>query len=449
MKKFTNKAVTKLQAVILIVIIVVVAVSGAAIYTINSPTAATVIKIGWPDPLTGALASFGEPDSWIAQKVTDYVNNQNGGVYISSLGKKLPIQIIVKNTESDINKAAQVANDLINKDHVDLMVVGHTAEVVVPVSEECEKYGVPCIALDCPVLSWLHGAPYTWSYLGFWAEPDAAAVFVGMWDQVKDQTNTKVAGIWSNDTDGKTIQECVSHIAAQKGYTYTDLGLVSYGTTDYSSYITTCKENDINILTGGMSPPDFAVFWKQCADMGYTPKVATVARAILFPSSVEALGDDLAAGLSCENWWSAYHPFNSSLTGWSAQELCMMWEEESGKQWTAPMGYALGLFDIAVDAITRAGSLDKTAIRDAIANTDLDTIVGPINFKTPLTADQAARYEAWPQLAQYKDHYCITPVVGMQWVKGTTNPWEPQIVYQWEYQKIPKTANMTLMPGSD
>ena len=49
-----------------------------------------------------------------------------------------------------------------------------------------------------------------------------------------------------------------------------------------------------------------------------------------------------------------------------------------------PAGYAYASLEIAVDALTRAGSLDPEAIRDALAATDLDTIVGPIKYDKEL-----------------------------------------------------------------
>ena len=49
------------------------------------------------------------------------------------------------------------------------------------------------------------------------------------------------------------------------------------------------------------------------APAGLPPKVASVGKALLFPSAVEALGKD-GAGMSTELWWSPFHPYRSSLT---------------------------------------------------------------------------------------------------------------------------------------
>ena len=405
------------------------------------------IKIGWPVPITGPIAAFGEPDPWIAEEIEAFVN-EDGGIYLEEYDKKIPIEILVKDTQSDEDFASTVATDLITKDEIDLMVVLHTPGTTVPVCAVSERNEVPTIALDTPVLAWLSGAPYEWSFLGFWTEPDVAEIFLGMWDLVRDQTNEVAGGLWSDDPDGETFRAASIDLAEAAGYTFVDKGLAPYFTDDFATYIEDWKTSNVELLTGNFIPPDFATLWTQCYELGYVPKVCTIGRSILFPPAVEALGGSLALGLTTEVWWSEFHPYKSSLTGQTAPELCDAWEEESGKQWTQPLGYSHAAFEIAMDVLTRAGSLDKVKIRDAIAETDLDTIVGPINFKKPLTSEEKARYETnYQPLIEHADHYSITPVVGGQWVEGTEWPWEIEIVFNWKYDNIPETADMILIPS--
>jgi branched-chain amino acid transport system substrate-binding protein len=127
-------------------------------------------------------------------------------------------------------------------------------------------------------------------------------------------------------------------------------------------------------------------------------------------------------GLSTEVWWSIYHPFKSSLTGESSEALCKAWMAETGKEWTQPIGFKHAGYEIAVDALKRAQTLDKEKIRQAIADTNLNTIVGPIKYN--------------------KDHYSRTPLVGGQWSKGTKFPWKLNIVFNGAHKNIPVTGKM-------
>ena len=55
------------------------------------------------------------------------------------------------------------------------------------------------------------------------------------------------------------------------------------------------------------------------------------------------------------------------------------YETATKKQWTQPIGFVHALFEVAIDSLKRAKDVgEKAAIRDAIAATDLATIVGPI-----------------------------------------------------------------------
>jgi len=121
----------------------------------------------------------------------------------------------------------------------------------------------------------------------------------------------------------------------------------------------------------------------------------------LFPSSVEALGTN-GEGLSTEVWWTPSHPFKSSLTGQSTRELATAYENDVKKQWSQPLGFSHALFEIAFDALKRTKDLNSAAaIRDAVASTNLDTIVGPIKWGSGPVKNVAK-----------------TPLVGGQWRKG-------------------------------
>jgi branched-chain amino acid transport system substrate-binding protein len=277
------------------------------------------------------------------------------------------------------------------------------------------------------------------------AEPDYAVLFFDLFDSAGNKTNKIVAMINADDPDGRAFAESIRAVANVRGYTLIDSGLVPYGTAEFSSYIYQWKSAGADILTGNMLATDFAALWRQCNELGYKPKIVAMSRALLFPSWVEAIGGELPNGLITYTWWSPHHPYTSSITGQTTSKLAEAWEAYSGKQWTPSLGPTHAALEVAIDAIKRAGSLDKAKIRDALAKTNLNTITGLVNFKEPLTAQQQARYQPFPELAQYKDHFFVQKQVAIQWVKGTKWPWEMQVIYNWESPEIPETAEMFLL----
>jgi branched-chain amino acid transport system substrate-binding protein len=319
------------------------------------------ILIGRPNPSTGPLADFGAPTPWVDDRALAKIN-ADGGIFIEKLGKKLPVKVKIVDTESNPTKAAELASRLILQDKVDLMVAFHTPDTVNPVSSICERFKMPCITLDSPLEPWLDGGPYKWAFHAFWSvEKDILPTYVGMWDQVP--TNKVVGVLMANDPDGVAWSAIFKKALAPKGYKFIDLGRFPYGTQDFSSFINAWKKEKVEIILGITIPPDFATAWRQCRRFGFTPKIATIGKAILFPSAVGALGGDLPEGLSCEVWWSPHHPFKSSLENISAGELCADWMTDTRQEWTQPIGYKYAGYEIAANVLSRSKSLDKDVIR--------------------------------------------------------------------------------------
>ncbi|MBW1996825.1 MAG: ABC transporter substrate-binding protein [Deltaproteobacteria bacterium] len=382
------------------------------------------VLIGRPNPATGAIAAFGEGTPWVDDRVLDEINRK-GGVYIQEYGKKVPIKVKIVDTQSDPTKAAEVASRLILHDKIDLMLVYHTPATVNPVTSVCERYKVPSISLDNPIEMWLTGGPYHWAFHAFWlVVEDGFPAYTGMWEQL--QTNKIVGLIAGNDTDGISFAEGSHKLLPPLGYKVVDPGRFPLGNQDFSSVIDTLKKEKVDILFGNMIPPDFATAWRQCHRMGFKPKIATIGRATLFPKAVEAIGFDLPLGLSTEIWWSPYHPFKSSIAGYSCKKLCDDWSEASGKQWTQTLGFKYAGYEIAYDVLKRAQTLDREKLRRAIAATDLDTMVGHIKYNDK--------------------NYARTPLVAGQWVKGKRFPWDLMICYNGKHKNIPTQGRLFPIP---
>jgi branched-chain amino acid transport system substrate-binding protein len=379
------------------------------------------ILIGHPSSLTGPLAGLGEPTKWVTERALKAIN-KNGGIYVKKAGKKLPVQVKIVDTESDPGKSAEVASRLILHDKIDLMLVMYTPDVVNPVTAICERSEMPCVALGAPVEAWLTGGPYKWSYEAFWTVDTLTDLFIGIWELEAGRTNKVVGGLWPNDADGTAWAKIMPQKLKPKGYKVIDPGRFPYFTKDFTSQINLFKEGKVDILTGTLISPDWTTAWRQCHTNGFFPKIATIAKALLFPSALEALGSDIAQGLTTEVWWSRYHPYKSSLTGEMPRGLCDAWEKETGRQWTPSIGFKHGGYEMAFDVLKRAQSLEKNALRESIANMNLDTIIGHIQFN--------------------EKHYCETPLVGGQWVKGKKWPWELELIYSGKHPEIRPTAKM-------
>jgi len=153
------------------------------------------LKIGYVSPQTGPLAPFGEADRFTIQQMRTVLKN---GIVIG--GKPYPVSSLVKDSQSNPNRAGEVANDLILKDKVDIMLVSGTPETANPVSDVCEINETPCVSTVVPWQPWFFGRKgdpkkgFRFTYHFFWGLEDVIAVYTGMWQSV--QTNRSVGGLF-------------------------------------------------------------------------------------------------------------------------------------------------------------------------------------------------------------------------------------------------------------
>ncbi|MEO1746660.1 MAG: ABC transporter substrate-binding protein [Pseudomonadota bacterium] len=403
----------------------------AAASTLPMPAIAqgAKIRLGYVSPQSGPLAAFAEADNFILSNFAQ-----------SSVADQF--EVIVKDSQSNPNRAAEVAKELIIDDEVDLMLVASTPETTNPVATTAESEGIPVISTVAPWQPYFIGQqgnpgdpaswePFDYSFHFFWGLEDVISVFTAMWSQL--DTNRSVGALFPNDGDGNAWGDPnvgFPPVLAEGGYALTDTGRYQNLTDDFSAQINAFKQNNVEIVTGVPIPPDFTTFWTQAKQQGFNPKAASVGKAILFPQAVEALGDQ-GNNLSSEVWWSPNHPFKSSLNGLSAGEVAAAYTDATGKQWTQPIGFVHALFELAVDAMGRVDDTrDADAVADAIAAAKLDTIVGPIAF------DGAGL----PPFAQR--NVCKTPLVGGQWRLKDGGGYDLVIVDNTDQPSIPTGGTM-------
>jgi branched-chain amino acid transport system substrate-binding protein len=381
------------------------------------------IKIGYVTPQTGALAAFGEADSFVLDQMATYFD-ENG--ITTADGVKHDVEIISKDTQSDSVRAGEVASELILDDGVDLILVSSTPDTTNPVSDQCEANQVVCISTVAPWQAWYFGrggdgeSTFNYTYHFFWGLEDAESVYSEIWKVAPDATS--VGLLLPNDSDGNAWADEATGFPPYitgLGLTPDNAGAYPNGTTDFSAQISQFKNNGDKILTAIPIPPDFTTFWKQAVQQGYQPEVATVAKAILFPSSVEALGE-LGNNLSTEVWWAPTYPYSSSLTGQSSQEFADAFEEATGSQWTQPLGFAEAAFEVAVAALSKADSTEPADIASALSSLKVDTIVGTVDWTSGPV----------PNVAK-------TPLVGGQWRLQDDGSYELVIVVNPGQDQIP------------
>jgi len=351
--------------------------------------------------------------------------NKAGGVFVKEYGCKLPIELIIANCESNPVKVGTLAEDMAVRDKVHAFAGPIIPPPInAPMAIVAERYKIPFTAGN-PMEPWLGmrnaiEPPWQYSWLtgfriatpvppeDFRSVPGYTIMDIGLeiLDQFGDDTN-KVAGVFaSDDSDGVGWYAHFPPGLEAAGYTVIGeeekLGLFPMETTDFTSIINKWKKNNVEILWGNCPAPPFATMWRQCQALDFKPKMVYAARAGLFWIDVDAFGGDLPWGVGCESWWDPSYKGCPGIGDTTPQSLFERWVEKSKEPLNPNIGWGYMAIQILIDAIERAGTLDGTAINQAMAKTDLMTICHRVKFD--------------------ENQFSAMPIYYFQWEK-TDQPW--------------------------
>lgn len=338
------------------------------------------IRIGYLTHRTGPFAPFAEADAFILENAAKALA---GGLTVG--GKKYRVEFVARDDQSNPDRQSNLAAELINKESVDLML--GQATIGPGIAQQCETNGVPCITTMSPWQAWMFpmkGDPtkgFKNVFHFFWGIDDIANVYLDIW---KDLKVAKVVGsAFENTLPGNAMGDLkmgMPALFAKGGYKIVDIGKFSADSDDFSAQIQAFKKEGAEIVTGLFAPPQWASFVKQSAQMGYRPKVMTIAKALLFPGGVQALGKS-AHGMSTEIWWSPAYPFKSSLTGQTARQLADAYTAATKKEWTQPIGVMHALVEAGIAALKASGNpKDPQKVVEAIRTMRQETIIGRLDF---------------------------------------------------------------------
>jgi len=379
------------------------------------------ITIGWIHPLTGSLAGFGAPDNWVTQQIKQTGPYKNG---FKIGGSTYQVQINSYDTQSSSTRAGDLAKQAIQQDQVDMLFASSTPETVNAVASQAETLGTPLVCANVPWEAWyvnLGGNPakptfapkYVTMY--FLGAEDLANCFVPMWNRIGKQlgNNHLVAGAFPNDADGNAFRAVFPPLLKGAGYKLVMSSPYPDGLTNYSSMISQFKASGADFFTNAPLPPDFATMWKQSVQQGFRPKLAAVAKVLLFPEDAYAMGT-LAYNVATDSWWVPSLPWHSSFTGQSCQQLADAYTASGHGQPNANISNYT-LFEIAYKAFTSVNDPhDKEEVAKAIHNVVIsDAVAGPMDFTSSKNPAPGV---------------VITPPVGIQWQKGTKYPVEAKVV---------------------
>ena len=334
-----------------------------------------VLKIGAPLALTGALADEGKKQEDVWKLWLDKVNAA-GGIEVG--GEKLPVEFVEYDYQTDGNRAGQLAEKLINDDGVDVLMApfgsGHT-KIIAAVAERYQVPLIACVASSVSVYD--QGFRYLFGTL---APNTGVTESMTSYLKEKDPELAKIAIYGRDDVFPRAMASSQAETAEAAGIDVVYNELYAVGTMDHSAAISAIKaaEPDWIYMTGYTQ--DLILGRKQMDDLGVTAPVITMVTGPAYREFADGLGP-LANGVTSATWWHHATNFTDAVGVWpTTQEFYQDFLAAYDADPDYVHASCAAAADVLVNAVQTAGSTDKEAVRDALADTDILTFYGQIDF---------------------------------------------------------------------
>ncbi len=335
---------------------------------------ANEIKVGAVLPLTGAFSASGGYFQQAYQLATDEVNS-SGGLDVG--GKKVPITLKILDDGSDTTKSRSLVEQLATQEKVNALLGGYDTTLVQAQQGVPDQYKIPMVegggaasAIFTRGNKYLFGTLATIDDLG-----NITTDFLKYWiDQGKLPKPLKIALAWENTDHGKDYQAAINKAAKDDPEHFQvvlDQAFDLNG-TDFTPLLTQVKAVNADAFLSDAHLPDYITMHRQYTQMGLRHKFVSYGARGPDQKGREALGpaaDYLVAGL----WWTP------ALTDQGSRKFTDTWKSKFNvtPDWFQALGYDTAR--VLYAGITKAGTLDGTKVRDALAGLEYTGALVPGN----------------------------------------------------------------------
>ena len=328
------------------------------------------IKVSAVLSVTGMFAGLAKQASDAYEIYVDKVNGE-GGVFVKEFNKKIPIDLKIYDDESNGMKtqsqleAANSWGAVANLGGIGCM----SFEMGTPIAQ---KNKMVWIGPGCA--GWTpHQEGNKWMFSAFFKTPFLAPLVFDMVLSMPEPRPKKVGIFEINQLDCQEAVEAWKEAAKKGGFEIVFHKKYSPGTKDFSALINGAKAAGVEILLGYPIPPEGPALVKQMKELDFSPKLVYWVRA----PEASKFGPSLGA---LANYVTVPVAWANQLKIPGNEYLVSEYKKKYGRLPDPIVGTAYAAAQVFVAAIEKAGTLDRTAIRDAIKATDMETVAGRIMF---------------------------------------------------------------------
>ena len=325
------------------------------------------IRIGYAisrsGPMAGGAQVSQEPNyiMWAEQV------NAAGGLDVQ--GRKRKVELIGSDDRSEIETAVRTYEKLMTSDKVDLILPPWGSSMNFATAPLANRHGYPFIAPTALSRKMIDmKMPYFFSML---QQPDQ--MMGALVDLLKAQGVKSVAIVYMDDLFG--LENFAALNAALKGTNIEVVERKSYplGVKDLSPVLRAIKDRNPDAFIGITYPPDTILASKQSKEVGFNPKFFYASVGTAFQLYKNVLGENVDGVMGMGSW--------NAKTSAGAKAYfdahVARWKKEPDR-WAS--GHCWAGLEILQQSVAKVG-LNRKAIRDHIAATEFETIIGKVKFK--------------------------------------------------------------------
>jgi len=358
------------------------ALSIAACKPKASATAArSEIVIGATLPLTGTEARIGGFFKEGYELAFEEVNRA-GGIVVA--GKKLPTKLVLVDDTSKQDIAATLADKLINSDKVDFLLGTYSTALVQAQSSTAEQNQVPYVN-GGGAASEIYKRGYKYIF-GTLSPVNLLGTTLMTWIDEQQRAGrlpkpAKIALLWENTSHGKDFRDGVSEFVTKSGGNYQIAVDESFELNgkDFSALLGKVKAAETDVFLADAHLPDYITLHRQYHDAALCHRIVSYGARGAEKAAIEALGQDNVNYVLSGVWWNA----QLAATNPIAKQFVDAFKARYGgrtPEWFQALGYetARALFT----AIEKAGAVDREAVRTALAQLAIDSLLpgGKLTF---------------------------------------------------------------------
>jgi branched-chain amino acid transport system substrate-binding protein len=362
------------------IVIALAAITAAGPAVVGAQT----IKVGAVVPLTGRYAGGGAQVRAGYEIAAEQIN-AGGGVTVG--GKKMPLELVLLDDESDATKTVSRMETLASQDVI-AYLGGFASDLHAAAASVAEKNKIPYLGVAF-ALKKIHEQGFRYLFSPFWKSPDIVEHFVGFLGSLPAGERVKTVAIFQEKTDwGAEMTRAWTEGGKAAGYQVVVQAEYAPGAKDFSEMILKAKSAGADAVFAIPTPPDGMTMVKQMKELNYTPKLSLLIRAADPPIWSKNLGKDGDYVILAPGWHYA-------VKAPGVKELNEAHQKKYGRPADPIVGPAYACVQILANALTRAGALDREKLRAAIAATDMTTVEGPVKFRPDGTGIIESVFVQW------------------------------------------------------